>query len=654
MSARWNKILRPTLAFKLGLWVLASTSLIFLIAFVHNNQAAQELMLRGVRENTKRLAENTVNRIENVLQGVEKIPRFVAYRMAEENSNTNQIVQMLMDILLANPQIYGAALAFEPNQVAPGLKAYAPYVYRHQSQVRQLDLGTGAYDYFSQDWYLIPKELGKPVWSEPYFDEGGGETMMCTFSVPFSRQVDGRSVFAGVVTANVQLEQLVQMVSTISLFQSGYAFLLSQNGQIISHPHQSWVFKESLFSLADEFGATYLRDIGEAMVRGREGFERIQSLHRSQMCWLYYAPVTANGWSVGIIFPEKEILADLHALNREVLWIGTIGFGLLLCVVVFLANSVTRPIRSLAHQTQEIAKGNLDVQLPPIKSHDEVEELSHSFENMRVALKEYIVNLADTTAAKERIESELKIARSIQRSFLPKRFPPFPETRSFDVYADLLPAKEVGGDLYDFFLLDDQHLFFSIGDVSDKGVPAALLMAVTKTLMKGVAEQHLSPSEILFKVNHELALDNEAMMFVTLFCGILNLQTGELRYTNAGHLPPILIRDDQRVSWLELPDGMVLGVMEDSTYKTRTITLQPKDTLLLYTDGVTEAMNPKLDLFGEDRLLDLIQSHGYGLPKALVETVLQSIHKHAEGAQQSDDVTVLALQFKPEPRPKTT
>jgi sigma-B regulation protein RsbU (phosphoserine phosphatase) len=380
------------------------------------------------------------------------------------------------------------------------------------------------------------------------------------------------------------------------------------------------------------------------MVRGGEGFVRVQSPNTGLRSWLYYAPVS-NGWSVGILFPEDDILADLRVMNRVVFRIGFLGFGLLLLVITVLSMRVTRPLHTLAMQTHEIARGNLDLVVPPAASRDEVGDLSQSFENMRLALKDYVANLATTTAAKERIESELKIAQTIQRSFLPKRFTPFPERTEFDIYAQLLAAKEVGGDLYDFFLLDEQRLFFSIGDVSGKGVPAALFMAVTKTLMKGVAEQPLPPSQVLVKVNHELYVDNEHMMFVTLCCGVLDLQRGELQYTNAGHLPPLRLRASGQVAWVELPKGPVLGISEAPVYTTRTLRLEPMDTLLLYTDGVSEAMNPEKQLFGDDRLRAFAESQAGAAPKELIDALFSSVHHFAGGEEQSDDITVLAVRY---------
>ena len=473
MSRSIRDHFRPKLALKLGLLVLASTGLIFLLAFGYSNHIARRLVLQEVEANTRNLAHGTVNRIEAVLHAVEPLPQWLARQLVSERPGEQEIVKLLQNEVLTSPHIYGSAVAFAPSESSSQARLVAPYVYRQEGRLQFVNLAADNYDYISQDWYLLPRELGKAVWTDPFFDQGGGETMMCTYCVPFYRQAADQRVFAGIVSADLQLEHLAQIVSSIKLYQGGYAFLLSQNGQFISHPNQDYVFKESIFSLADETGDQQWREIGRKMLRGAEGFERVRSPNTGFTSWLYYAPVS-SGWTVGILFPEADILAGLHAMNRVVFWIGFVGFGLLLAVTTLLSMGITRPIRILAQQTHAIAQGNLDLVVPPVKSHDEVGLLSQSFENMRLALKEYVANLAATTAAKERIESELKIARAIQRSFLPKRFPPFPDHTEFDIYAELQAAKEVGGDLYDFFLLDEHRLFFSIGDVRQRRARRAL------------------------------------------------------------------------------------------------------------------------------------------------------------------------------------
>jgi sigma-B regulation protein RsbU (phosphoserine phosphatase) len=359
--------------------------------------------------------------------------------------------------------------------------------------------------------------------------------------------------------------------------------------------------------------------------------------------------VFVAGSDVSIDFIDEMLSSDL----RQVALISTlvsIGFVL---VSVFVASRMSRPIGELASLTTSLGERSFSLSeeqgawLHRVSAgkRDEVGDLASAFIQMDGMLKQYIANLRETTAAKERIESELNIARSIQDSFLHKLFPPFPDRPEFDLFATLEPAKEVGGDLYDFVLIGDE-LYFCVGDVSDKGVPAALLMVVTQTLMRAAAQQPaVDPATMLTRVNADILEKNEMLMFVTMFCGVLKLSTGELRYSNAGHNPPLILRSTGEAEWLTLPDGMVLGVMPDLKYETFTTTFKPGDTLLAYTDGVTEAKSPQSTLYSDEKLLHLLAAQAGNTPAQLVTNVMHSVKEHASTAPQSDDITVLALRF---------
>jgi sigma-B regulation protein RsbU (phosphoserine phosphatase) len=264
---------------------------------------------------------------------------------------------------------------------------------------------------------------------------------------------------------------------------------------------------------------------------------------------------------------------------------------------------------------------------------------------MEADLESSIENLKKTTSAKQRMESELNIGREIQMSMLPLIFPAYPERPEFSVHADLHPAREVGGDFYDFFFVTDDLFCFCIGDVSDKGVPAALLMAVTKTLLKSRAADDFSPASVLSHVNDEVSRENKACMFVTVFLGILNVKTGELVYANAGHNPPYLIRDDHSVERLGEPHGVVIGAVEGLAYQEGHNKLSSGDILLTYTDGVTEAMNVAGDLFSEKRLVDLLSSRNYESSEDVVHSIVRAVRLFERGADQADDITVMSIAF---------
>jgi sigma-B regulation protein RsbU (phosphoserine phosphatase) len=265
---------------------------------------------------------------------------------------------------------------------------------------------------------------------------------------------------------------------------------------------------------------------------------------------------------------------------------------------------------------------------------------------MQQSLKQYIADLTTTVAAKERIESELSIAREIQMGIIPKAFPAFPQHNEFNVFAMIETAKEVGGDFYDFFFIDEQQLCFVIADVSGKGIPASLFMAVTKTLIKATAHDEKMPDPILTRVNKELSTENTTGMFVTVFCGILNIGTGEVYYANGGHNPPLLIKNNGDVSFLESRGEPVIGAVDDYIYTRGSLILNKGDALFLYTDGVNEAMNKAGELYGTTRM----QNKMLALAGSPIETVLKGmmddISAFSRGAEQSDDITMMMLQFR--------
>lgn len=321
-------------------------------------------------------------------------------------------------------------------------------------------------------------------------------------------------------------------------------------------------------------------------------------------------------------------------------------FGIIFVVLIgfLLSNSITNPLKRLYLGTKRISNGDLDHKVK-ISTNDELEQLADSFNKMADDLKIYIKNLKETTTEKERMESELRIAHDIQMGIIPKKFPPFPDRKEFSIYATLIPAREVGGDFYDFFFIDEQHLCFVIGDISGKGVPAALFMAMTKTLIKTIAMEVSNPEEILDKVNREISLDSSVNMFVTVFCGILNTDTGEVYYVNGGHNPPLVIRRGSSLELLTGSTGTIVGFFEDVHYKTGRMDLNPGDTIYLYTDGVTEAVNKEHELFTEERLTEELYRHKRDSIEEMVSSTIKRIRSFSKGVAQSDDITILALKY---------
>jgi len=321
-----------------------------------------------------------------------------------------------------------------------------------------------------------------------------------------------------------------------------------------------------------------------------------------------------------------------------------IGLAMIMAAIFWAAMYITRPLGRLAGAAEEIAAGNLDVRVGDGSAGDEIADLSSAFRTMAGNLKEHIAALTRETAAREAVESELRIARTIQDSLLPKQFPVRPE---FSLCAVNVPAREMAGDFYDFYFLDDATMAIAIGDVAGKNVSAALLMAVARTVLRDYAALGIGPAGIFEKANAMLAKENDTGMFVTVFFGLYDIRTGRLTFANAGHNPPFVIGADGTVRPTESLHNPALGIMEEAIYVERTVTLEPGEKLILYTDGVTEAVAPDGVFFGEERFTEELCGGGSLPPKELCSRVIERIKEYEHG-DRHDDVTLLILERREE------
>ena len=326
-------------------------------------------------------------------------------------------------------------------------------------------------------------------------------------------------------------------------------------------------------------------------------------------------------------------------------------------VIVFLLilrRKVIRPIDLLTQATgafiqnneEELAAGTAQVNVPQIRTGDEVEQLADAFRKMEEDMLAYIRSFMAVTAEKERIGAELNVATQIQADMLPRIFPAFPARTEFDIYATMDPAKEVGGDFYDFFLVDDDHLAVVVADVSGKGVPAALFMVIAKTLIKNHAQNRETPAEVFTHTNAQLCEGNDAGLFVTAWMAVLEISTGKLIYVNAGHNPPLLQRAGGSYEWLRSRPGFVLAGMEGMRYRENEMELNPGDRLFLYTDGVTEATDANKELYGDDRLQAALDRQGNVPVRQLLTGIKESIDAFVGDAEQFDDITMLGLEYR--------
>lgn len=348
------------------------------------------------------------------------------------------------------------------------------------------------------------------------------------------------------------------------------------------------------------------------------------------------------------ILDMQKVRGKLNSFLYKMLLIAFLNIVVVIMLyVVFVRNSITKPVSKLALFTKKIIEsGEFNRQHFEMKTGDEIEDLGHSFNYMLEELEIYIDNLAKVTAEKERIGAELSVATQIQASMLPCIFPAFPDRPEFDVYATMQPAKEVGGDFYDFFLVDEDHLALVIADVSGKGVPAALFMVIAKTLLKNSAQTGASPKEILEKVNNQLCENNDAEMFVTVWIGILQISTGKIVCANAGHEYPAIRHAGGCYELVKDKHGFVLAGMEGARYREYELQLKQGDGLYVYTDGVVEATNANQELYGTERMLAALNINPHAIPEEQLPAVKADIDSFVGDAPQFDDITMLGLYYR--------
>lgn len=626
---------------RISLYILLAAGTIFLVAFIIFYHSARNLVQKEAEGHGETSLSNTILQIDDVLHSVEVAVRNTAWLIPEHLDEPESMYAIVQRLLEQNPIISGSAIAFEPDFFPREGKFYAPYAYRQEEQIVCKQLGTENYDYHYMDWYQIPKLLNCPYWSEPYLDTGGGEMMMTTYSLPL---YDSAGNLYAVFTADISLEWLTQKVNSLHVYPHSYNLMIGRSGTYLVHPYPERILNETIFTATLDMEDQTVAEVGRKMIAGKQGFETIFNDDSLSTSYVFYAPVLRTGWSMAVVCTYKDVFADVDQIRTVVLYVALAGMCLLLFFCIYIIRQLTSPLTKLADATREIAKGDFTSPLPPIRQkNDELGKLYDAFAYMQRSLVDYIRELKTTTANKERIESELRIAQEIQMGMIPKIFPPFPDREDIDLYATLKPAKEVGGDLYDFFIEGD-ILYFTIGDVSGKGVPASLLMAVTRSLFRNMAPHVQEASRIAESLNNSISAGNESSMFVTLFVGILDLKTGRLRYCNAGHNAPVFLSSG-KAEWLPVLPNLPLGLLEGFGYREQEIVLPGDATLFLYTDGVTESENTAKELFSEDRLIEFLEKQIHEAPTGLVNGMMSEIDKHAAGAEQSDDITMLCLRY---------
>lgn len=552
---------------------------------------------KGIREQVEQRAKSELKvkglEIQNILTAVEVAMKNHAWEAEQMLALPDSMYSVARRLAEQNDQIVGAGISFVPNFYPKMGRWFEPYVKAEKGKAAVMSqLGSETHDYTQMDFYTMTMKSGEPYWSEPYLDSDGAHAMVTTYAYPL-RDKTGKVV--AIMGADVSLDWLEKLINASHIYPSSYNMMISRTGQLMVCPVESLVMRQNIQEATAGMKDTTMQSINREMLAGRSG-QTVVTDDNGEKNYVFYSPIKGTtGWSMAVVCSDKEIYYGLRQVGFNLLLLMLFGLAL-------MAYIIARAIRNFKR-------------------------------------------LQAVNAEKERIGSELRIANGIQMGMLPKIFPPYPDRDDMDIYGSLVPAKEVGGDLYDFYIRDEK-LFFCIGDVSGKGVPASLVMAVTRSLFRTVSAHEDNPSNIVMKLNEAMTEMNESCMFVTLFVGALDLSTGRLHYCNAGHCPPLLIGNE--LTLLPVDTNIPVGFLAEWQYTSQQITLPSQTSIFLYTDGLTEARNAEKEMFGKQRMNDVIRKaieEGKTAPEQTIRMMAEAKNRFVNGNEQSDDLTMLAIRY---------
>lgn len=616
------------ISFRLNSHVTAFAILIISAIVYINYHFSNKILIRKIEEGAINQSNLVISRIARITIGTEEIAKNVSFQALYYQQH-NDLELFLQQVLKANPILESIHVEFFDDESNKFSVCNSTGKCPHRCNT-------------NKDIFPVGSDtLSSGGWSKPFFCMNDTSHLLVSFKRPV--YVPNSKVVAGEVFCEISLRKMNQMLSELKIGNEGFAFIINDAGEYITHPVEQWILSRNFFKNASIDSGDMQTKIESQIRLGKPGASQAKSEYLNKEVWFYYAPLTNTNWRVIIVVPKAELFDEIDLIFKKIIWVCGLGILLLFIMNMLIFRRIMDPLVNITRAIQHFTSLPGTAQ----QSKDEIKMLTDSLHNWQSKYGSLLEEQKQTETAKRKIEKDLKSAREIQRSILPEGKFVFPEQPGLDLFATLKPAEKVGGDLYDFFMIDSNHLLLAIGDVSGKGIPASLFMAVASTLIKTNANI-LSSKDIVQKVNRELSSRNADQYFLTLFIGIIDLRSGMMDYCNAAHNFPYILGIDGSLKTLSHSHGLPLGIYKDKSYKSSTVELKYFDTLILYTDGVINAIDSKNHLYGTDRLEQNLRNMNDLTSEEIINRLLKSIQIYEGESHQSDDITLLALRYNKE------
>ena len=621
--------------------MLASLTLVFSIVYY-----GVKAETRGRYQTIMKLVSE---KLENILSHEEVCARNVFAEIPNRLESPETVLRALEEEMRLNSYIDGYFVAFEPGYFPQYEYWFEAYLHRNDLHAR--NIGSSKHDYFQRDWYKRGKNEEDGYWTDPYFDDWSEKDIVCTFAMPLYDRM-GRKV--GVCGADMSLKWLVKELNTINekSYNTGlvnihlssdfifHTFIITNKGTYVAHPDEKRVMQENVMSYIDQNDEEAVNAVNEMMAQ-KHGIASMTI--DGNYSTVYYMPIKSTDWEIAIAVPKKTFWLPAIFVLTLLIVVTLVGLWLVYKFSRSTIHQAVKPLSALSKSANEVSKGNFDTPLPELTYRDEIGDLRDSFASMQTSLAKYVIDMKQKAAQEAALNNELEVARNIQMSMVPREFPPYPQRDDIDIYGYLEPAKSIGGDLYDFFIRDEK-LFFCIGDVSGKGIPAALVQSATHFMFRIMSQREDDPSRIVSNINDVFAAENDSSMFCTFFLGVLDLKTHVLEYCNAGHELPILVTSE--ATEIRVKPNIAMGLYMERQYRKEQIELPSGSVLILYTDGLKEAIDSTEECYGRERILTSLQRviiKGATEPSDYIRQLVNDVTLYVGDMPQADDLTLLAI-----------
>lgn len=630
-----------SIAYRLTLFISLAVIIVF-IGFISINYIFNRNLLRQNIENTAINMSLEVNSLvnKNVITTKE-----VASNIAEQiiYFSKNDDAELLLSQVMKKYSFLNAIHIKLDSSVRHSFNHYYIFHDENDALIFKKDNEPIFFCQKEKELFDAIADSTEPGWTDPYRCHSKGNVVVSFYTPVVVNAPDNQQVNAGEVICELSLTELNDHINEMNIGQRGYAFLITSEGDYITHPNSDLILNQNVFSLPSKSVNQAKINLKEILQNRKTGsaivYPEILNFEKS---WGYYTPVNENRWFLIFIMPYKELFSELNWLTIRLILFAVAGILLIFFIIFFITRKLIEPLsdvtsRLSALSGKEEKNGTLD----------EVQRVSDTLEFLKEWFDEYRVASEKEELKSLRHRQDLQQASEIQQSLIRTSFPAFPNRNDFDLYAIYQPARVVSGDLFDYFFIDDENLLLTIGDVSGKGIPSAIFMSVAQTIIRNKAITGKKAKDIVSDTNMELSTSNKHQYFLTLFLGILNMKTGMLNYCNAAHDFPFILNSDGNINELLEAHGLPLGLYSEKEYKESTIKLGKNDTLVLYTDGVTELLNDQKIQFGTERLKENVSKLSDLPPSEMVTRLYKKLEIYRGNYQQTDDICLFAIKFTP-------